>query len=168
MLTPSLEDYLEEVYRLCLERGRARATDLAAHLNVSLPSVTKALQKLTEDGYIQYEAYGEASLTDRGRDVGRYLVTRNRVLRSFVELLGVACDVPEEVESMEHYISPRVVMGIDRLIKYLREDEHPGSFNRFSEERRLEEPPSSVAELASIKHMRRFGGKVLRADQARI
>lgn len=45
MLSPSLEDYLEEIYRISQSGETVRVTDIAACLNVSLPSVTRALQK---------------------------------------------------------------------------------------------------------------------------
>ncbi|MBE3574458.1 MAG: MarR family transcriptional regulator [Firmicutes bacterium] len=162
MLTPSLEDYLEETYRLCQEHGKARPSDLANRLNVSLPSVTNALKRLSADGYVDYQAYEEAALTERGREVGSYLATRNKVLRDFVSLLGVDCDVAEEVESMEHYLSPRVVMGIRRLLAYLTSPEARSAFLRFISTAPPEEPPPSVTQLTGIKLMRRFGGKVRR------
>ena len=54
MLTPSLEDYLEEIYRFSRELGFIRITDVANKLNVSLPSVNKAVKILSKKGYLQY------------------------------------------------------------------------------------------------------------------
>jgi len=48
MLTPSLEDYLEEIYRFSLSLDTVRVTDISKRLKVALPSVTKALYKLRD------------------------------------------------------------------------------------------------------------------------
>lgn len=41
----SPEDYLEEILAICAERGRCRNVDIAEHMGVTKPSVTKALAK---------------------------------------------------------------------------------------------------------------------------
>lgn len=159
MLTPSLEDYLEEIYCLHTTRQPVRATELAARLNVSLPSVTKAMQKLNQAGYIEYKAYEAVTLTTKGREVGRYLVERAQILREFVKLVQADCNVSEEVESMEHYIAPSLVYGIARLVHYLSQEQVQPSYIRFTLEKQTLEPSPHVLELESIKQLRRFGGK---------
>ncbi|MGE5508302.1 MAG: metal-dependent transcriptional regulator [Chitinophagales bacterium] len=167
MLTPSLEDYLEEIYRFSMETGQVKATSLAVSLNVSLPSVTKALRRLGGAGYVDYRAYEEVTLTAKGFSVGNYLVRRNRTLKEFLKLLRIECDIAEEVESMEHYISPSVVMGIDRLIRFANGAETLAAFDRFlMSEGRMEVPPPHIAELDRVKQMRRFGGKVRQPRRA--
>lgn len=159
MLTPSLEDYLEELYRLSRRAGGVKAKELAASLGVSLPSVTRALQKLSKTGHVAYRAYEEAVLTPQGRQVGRYLVRRNTVLRRFVEALGVGCDAAEEVEFMEHYLAPEIVFGIERLLGYLEREENGQPLHRLIAQGRLRKAPPAVVMLAGTKHLRRFGGK---------
>ena len=69
MLTPSLEDYLEEIYRFSLSLDTVRVTDISKRLKVALPSVTKALYKLRDESYIKYERYGEIKLTDQRKRI---------------------------------------------------------------------------------------------------
>ena len=49
-MSPSLEDYLEAVFRVA-DEGGARTTDVAAHLRVSKASVNQAVGLLTERGW---------------------------------------------------------------------------------------------------------------------
>ncbi|MFW6030128.1 MAG: MarR family transcriptional regulator, partial [Halanaerobiales bacterium] len=67
MLTESMEDYLEMIYRIDQEKGYIRAVDLADALNLQAPSVTKMIQKLDETGFVNYEKYRNISLTERGK-----------------------------------------------------------------------------------------------------
>ncbi len=57
MPTPSMEDYLIEIYLLIEEKGYARSVDIANALHVTPSSVTKMIQKLDDSGYILYEKY---------------------------------------------------------------------------------------------------------------
>jgi len=58
MPTPSMEDYLERIYLLMVEKGYARVSDIAEHLGVHPSSVTKMVQKLDrEDGVDEAHVY---------------------------------------------------------------------------------------------------------------
>ena len=48
----SAEDYLEQILMLLEAKGHARSIDIAIGLNVSKPSVSVAMKKLRENGYI--------------------------------------------------------------------------------------------------------------------
>ncbi|MDO7787811.1 metal-dependent transcriptional regulator [Desulforamulus aquiferis] len=118
MLSPSLEDYLEEIYRISQSGETIRVTDIAACLNVSLPSVTRALQKLDECNYINYRRYREIVLTNKGKELGHFLVERNRIIREFLQLLGSQCDFEAEAEAMEHYLSVPTITAITKFVKF--------------------------------------------------
>lgn len=120
MLSPSLEDYLEEIYRLSLSGQTVRVSDVAARLGVKLPSVTRALQRLHDDAYLTYERYREITLTERGRRTGRYLVERNRTLQEFLTVIDAGCDIAAEAEAMEHYLSPSTIEAVADLVAFLR------------------------------------------------
>ncbi|CAA7599953.1 Iron dependent repressor [Acididesulfobacillus acetoxydans] len=122
MLTPSLEDYLEEIYRFSLSRDAVRVTDISNRLKVALPSVTKALYKLRNENYIKYERYGEIKLTDRGKELGSYLVTRNQLLQEFLALICSKCNFAAEAEAMEHYLSTATINAIKILVEFMNSD----------------------------------------------
>ena len=49
----SAEDYLEQILMLLEKKGHARSIDIANERNVSKPSVSIAMKKLRENGYIK-------------------------------------------------------------------------------------------------------------------
>jgi DtxR family Mn-dependent transcriptional regulator len=121
MLSPSLEDYLEELYRFSINNDIVRVTDISHKLNVKLPSVTKALGKLRAGGYITYQKYGMIGLTERGRQTGAYLVERNTLLQDFLRTICAECDVAAEAEAMEHYLSKSTITSIQYLMIFMKE-----------------------------------------------
>ena len=129
MLSPSLEDYLEEIYRFSLSLDTVRVTDLSKKLNVALPSVTKALYKLRDEHYIHYERYGEIELTEKGKDFGSYLVTRNQLLQEFLDLICSKCSFAAEAEAMEHYLSSETINAIKNLVAFMKS--HPSCRQAF-------------------------------------
>ncbi len=120
MLSPSLEDYLEEIYRFSLTKDIVRVTDISQKLGVSLPAVTKALHKLKNQGYINYQRYGDILLTEQGCKKGKYLVERNRLLQEFLYLIQSECNVPEETEAIEHYISDSTIQSLQKLVYFFK------------------------------------------------
>lgn len=122
VLTPSLEDYLEEIYRFSLSLDTVRVTDLSKKLKVALPSVTKALYKLRDENYIDYEPYGEIRLTDKGREFGDYLVSRNQLLQEFLALICSKCNFAAEAEAMEHYLSAATIEAIKTLVEFMKDN----------------------------------------------
>ncbi|MEW6725457.1 metal-dependent transcriptional regulator [Desulforudis sp. 1088] len=120
MLTPSLEDYLEEIYRLSLGENAVRVTDVAARLGVKLPSVTKALRRLHEEDYLTYRRYKDVILSEKGRRLGKFLVERNAILQEFLTVLDVSCGREQEAEAMEHYLSLPTIRAIDYLVRFFK------------------------------------------------
>lgn len=51
-LTSSMEDYLEAVLILHQKRGSVRGVDIAVHLGVTKPSVSRAVKELSKFGHI--------------------------------------------------------------------------------------------------------------------
>ena len=66
-LTESLEDYLEAIAELIAVEGHAHAKEIAAKLNVKMPSVTGALRQLEKMGCIHYNTHYPVQLTEKGR-----------------------------------------------------------------------------------------------------
>lgn len=102
----SSEDYLETI--LMLEKsGKVRCVDIARHLNVSKPSVNKAMNVLKEKGYILQETYGDIHLTPEGRSVAEAVYDRHKTICAFfIEVLGVSKENAEEDAcKVEHVIS---------------------------------------------------------------
>jgi len=131
MLTASLEDYLEEIYRLSLTNANIRVSDIANCLNVSLPSVVKALHKLKEMKYIEYERYRKINLTQKGREIGHSLWERNNTLKEFLVVIQSECDIAAEAEAMEHYLTRPTIWAIERFVDFMRENQD--CYQRFQD-----------------------------------
>ncbi|AGL00680.1 metal-dependent transcriptional regulator [Desulfoscipio gibsoniae] len=118
MLSPSLEDYLEEIYRFSLNNDVVRVSDIAACLDVTMPSVNNAIRKLSSENYLVYKKYRELVLTDKGRKLGQFLVERNSILQKFLRVINSSCDIKAEAEAMEHYLSMPTIWAIESLVDF--------------------------------------------------
>ncbi|MDO7905185.1 transcriptional regulator MntR [Paenibacillus sp. JX-17] len=124
MPTPSMEDYLERIYKLIDEKGYARVSDIAEGLEVHPSSVTKMIQKLDKDEYLIYEKYRGLILTPKGKKTGKRLVDRHHLLEEFLEMIGVHEDnIYKDVEGIEHHLSWDSITRIETLVEYFRRDE---------------------------------------------
>lgn len=124
MPTPSMEDYLEKIYQLIQEKGYARTTDIADALQVNRSSVTKMIQKLDKNQYLIYEKYRGLMLTEKGNKIGKMLVDRHKILEEFLRIIGVKDEerIYNEVEGIEHHLSPSTILAIGALIKFFEEN----------------------------------------------
>lgn len=85
----SAEDYLEQILILLETKGYARSTDIAEGLEVTKPSVSVAMKRLRENGFIHMEKRGRISLTDKGFVIARRIYDRHKTLTRFLVSLGV-------------------------------------------------------------------------------
>lgn len=131
MLSPSLEDYLEELYKLYIDHRALRVRDLSSKLGVSAPSVVKALKKLDNNDYIIYKKYQGITLTEKGKKLGKSLVKRNDILQEFLMIINSNCNPEEEAEAMEHYLSPSTVETFKMLSAFLKDNDD--ILRRFNE-----------------------------------
>lgn len=123
MPTPSMEDYLERIYKLIDEKGYARVSDIAEGLEVHPSSVTKMIQKLDKDNYLIYEKYRGLVLTTKGKKMGKRLVDRHHLLESFLAMIGVREEnIYKDVEGIEHHLSWDSITCIETLVEYMRRD----------------------------------------------
>ena len=89
-LTESLEDYLEVIAELIAVEGHAHVKEIAARLNVKMPSVTGALRQLEKMNYINHKTHYPVQLTEKGRIVAEEVIYRHGILkRFFSEILGL-------------------------------------------------------------------------------
>ncbi|MBZ5750726.1 MULTISPECIES: transcriptional regulator MntR [Metabacillus] len=124
MPTPSMEDYIEQIYILIEDKGYARVSDIAEALAVHPSSVTKMVQKLDKDEYLIYEKYRGLVLTNKGKKMGQRLVFRHDLLEQFLKIIGVDEDkIYNDVEGIEHHLSWNAIDRIGDLVQYFEENE---------------------------------------------
>ena len=128
-LTPSMEDYMEMIYRNCLREGFTRVNILAESLNVQAPSVSRMIQKLTELELLDFEKYGVIRLTESGRELGEFLYNRHQTIEEFLTLLGVTESLLTETEMIEHNVSLATLNRIAQLNRFFKA--HPEIHTQF-------------------------------------
>ncbi|MBA4138329.1 MAG: transcriptional regulator MntR [Opitutus sp.] len=122
--TVAAEDYLEKIEQLISRKGYARVVDIAAELKISQASVTAMVQKLDAEGFVKYEKYRGMVLTSSGLEVARRIAHRHQLLTEFLRVIGVADEkiIYDDVEGMEHHISPETFAAIEALTRYLEKN----------------------------------------------
>ena len=114
----SAEDYLEMILMLREQKGYARSIDIASALGVTKPSVSFAMKKLRENGYIAMDPENYITLTDRGMEIAERIYTRHKALTKFLIQIGVDEKIArEDACKIEHDISPETFEALLRQIK---------------------------------------------------
>ena len=114
----SAEDYLEQILMLLEKKGHARSVDIAAGLDVSKPSVSVAMKKLRENGYILMSSDSLISLTDKGYAIARKIYDRHQALTKYLMQLGVPEGIArEDACKIEHDLSEESYAAICAQIK---------------------------------------------------
>ena len=112
------EDYLEQILMLLETKGHARSIDIAVGLSVSKPSVSVAMKKLRENGYIRMGADGMISLTDKGYAIARKIYDRHQKLTAYLIQIGVPETIArEDACKIEHDLSEESFAAICGQIK---------------------------------------------------
>lgn len=109
----SAEDYLEAMLVLQEKHGYIRSIDIAKHLGVTKPSVSYAVKRLRESGYINMEANGPITLAPAGYKIAKRIYERHKALTAFLVKLGVSEEQAEEDAcKIEHVISHETYVAI--------------------------------------------------------
>jgi Mn-dependent DtxR family transcriptional regulator len=119
--TDRMEDYLEVIYELVLQKGYATTVDISDYLNVSSPSVTRMMKKLHETEFIRYEKYRGMSLTEKGIEVAKAIHKRHGILAEFFKMIGVQHDIAnEDAEGIEHHLHSETLMKLEDFVKRMK------------------------------------------------
>lgn len=126
-ISSSLEDYLEAIFILFEHGGEVRLTEVADFLGVSRPSANRAVGNLKDAGLVEHEAYGQISLTPKGKTQASKVLRRHKLIKLFLtDTLGVD-EKNAEIDAcrMEHVMSRQT---IEKLFHYI--EENPGSVKK--------------------------------------
>jgi DtxR family Mn-dependent transcriptional regulator len=121
--TAAIEDYLKTIYQLgtASSDGTIHTTCIASAIGLTPGTVTAMLRRLASYGYIQYERYRGVRLTETGRDLGRQILHRHRVLMKFLSaVLGTNEDESRlAAERLEHVVSAKTVHRMEAALDSL-------------------------------------------------
>ena len=85
----SAEDYLEAILMLTQKQGEVRSIDIVNWMEYSKPSVSVAMKRLRQNGYIEMDREGFITLTDKGYEIASSVYNRHKLLTRFFVALGV-------------------------------------------------------------------------------
>lgn len=112
----SAEDYLEAVLMLGEKNVAVRSIDVAAQLGYSKPSVSIAMKKLRENGYVEMDSRGYIYLTESGRKIAEDTYEKHKVISKMLIAMGVPSDIAlRDACRMEHTVSPESFEAIKRF-----------------------------------------------------
>lgn len=120
----SAEDYLEAILVIRERRGMVRSIDIANELNFSKPSVSVAMKKLRESGYIEMDQSGYIKLLPAGEEIAGSVYDRHRTLTDLFVYLGVSEEVAAaDACKVEHDLSAETFARIkEHLQRAITED----------------------------------------------
>jgi DtxR family Mn-dependent transcriptional regulator len=120
MIDERSEQYLKAIGQMEEEGEQATTSALARSLNVSMPSVTEMLQRLSAKGLVRHRRRGPVRLSEDGQRLASSLIRRHRLWEAFlVRFLGFSWEeVHEEACRLEHATSPGLE---ERLAGFLRD-----------------------------------------------
>lgn len=121
MINQSKEDYIRAIY--CLwEKGDkfVRSVDIASNLDISKPSVSAMLKKLSTQKYIKMQPYSQISFTAKGLREAKKLTYKHRIIEVFLHkiLKYPKNKIHEEAHKLEHAFSYKAVKRLDSFLGY--------------------------------------------------
>lgn len=119
----SAEMYLETILILSHKSPAVRSVDIAEALDYKKPSVSVAMKKLRENGYILMGGDGYITLTEKGRGIAETIYERHTLFSDWLVEIGV--DPKTAVMDacrMEHVISAE---SFDAIKKHVTGAEKP-------------------------------------------
>ncbi len=118
-VTESMEDYLEMIFRLTAGRPSVGVNEVAARLHVRPSSASKMIGKLRDASLVAFEKYGQITLTEQGKERGRYFLWRHNVLSEFFRRLNHSEGTLRQVELIEHFVDEETVKNLEKLLDIL-------------------------------------------------
>ena len=114
----SAEDYLESILVLQRRLGQVRSIDIVNELGYSKPSVSIAMKKLRENGYISMSPDGLITLNESGAEIAQRVYGRHTTITRLFTLMGVNPDpAAEDACKVEHDLSEETIQKIREFIE---------------------------------------------------
>ena len=121
MKKKTIEDYVELVYIIQKKKKIVHTNDVAFALNINPASVTEIFQKLSDEGYINYEKYSGVTLTAKGKKIAVKTKNRHDTLKSFLIILGVNKNIADEDAcKIEHSVNQETMDILRKFVEFSR------------------------------------------------
>ena len=121
ILSSTLEDYLEAIFRIEKVKRAARVKDISHYLGVAKSTVNAALKSLATKGLIDYEPYQLIMLTKKGCERAKEIVIYHEVMRHFLQdVLALDEERAERIAcEMEHAVDRDVIERFACFLAYI-------------------------------------------------
>lgn len=119
-LSSSQEEYLKAIYILSkTNNSLVRVTDIANYLSYSKPSVNRAIKNLKEIGMVNYETYGDVSLTEEGINYSKGILRKFDVVKILLkEIIGLSEEeASKEAANIKSVISQDTQNKIEKYVE---------------------------------------------------
>ena len=121
----SAEDYLETI--LLLNRKspeEVRPVDVANHLGITKPSVTRAMTELEKEGHVIKNEKGRLFLTQSGKEIAEKVYEKHCVITQLFSRCANVSEKTAESDAckVEHVISEETFQGIKSYLDTIPEN----------------------------------------------
>ncbi len=126
MLSLTEENYLKALYRLSQESKAITVSDIAAQLDIKMPTVNSMIKKLAGKKLLKYEKYKAIELTDKGKRTALAVLRKHRLTELFLSnVMGLKWDEVHDIaEQIEHIQSELFFDRIDEMLGHPQFDPH--------------------------------------------
>lgn len=115
----SAENYLESILVLQERLGKVHSIDIVNELHYSKPSVSIAMKKLRENGYVSMAPDGVITLNDSGMVIASRIYMRHKTITRLFTLLGVSPDIAaEDACKVEHDLNDETFRKITEFVEH--------------------------------------------------
>ncbi len=112
----STEDYLKTIYLLS-QTGNVHACHIVQSMHLSRATVSVAIKRLVNEGYIQVEKGNVIHLTEQGLQVAQKTCDKYQLLKTFLIQLGVEeTNATQDACKMEHDLSSESYMALKQFM----------------------------------------------------
>lgn len=128
MLSSSLEDFLIIIYKMANNGEELKSSEISKALNMPLKKTIQALQRMHYQKYVVYLPYQPLTITDKGKEMAEYILSRDELLEEFLNILQITENEDEKL-AMRQYLSYESLEAIERFVLFVRQ--YPEITNRY-------------------------------------
>lgn len=118
MSSESVEEYLEAIYSFNEKGELAKNQQLSKKLHISPPSVTQMIQRLAQEGLVEYKPYQGVALTGKGMALAQKVVRKHRLIERFLyDFLKIPRNkIHAEACKLEHGLSDETAAALCKAL----------------------------------------------------
>ncbi|MCE7056049.1 metal-dependent transcriptional regulator [Algoriphagus sp. AGSA1] len=126
MASQTEENYLKSLFNLANEKDEVNISELAAQMQVSMPTVNSMVKTLQKNGWLIYEKYKPVILTAKGKREAALIIRKHRLTEMFlVNKMGFGWEEVHEIaEQVEHIHAPKFFERMDEMMGFPTIDPH--------------------------------------------